>query len=396
MGFTGSASSVGRGCVADDTFTFNGTSEIDGTVATLSDGSWTSVSVASLLTNGATPPDIYLSRPSCPTLSSCIVVGQYLNDAAAPAVLPLILSAPTSWVATGPTAVTSPLATVSCPVAGWCAAIGGGNVYELSSGSWTEASSSLDATGLLACWAENECISVATGTAAAVVSDSSGIWSALASLSPFDTVSTLACDGSGNCVAAGVSTITVDSDGGAFSDVSDADQPQNPLVTVAGSSCAPGGGCAIIGDISGAPEKPAILSGSPGGAWTDSITPVVTTGDASLLYDVSCWTGSEPTYGCNAVGTEDSGAVTAADGDAVAGALVVSLQPSLTATPGFTITPEQDSPATVGQVVTFTAGFTGADISPAANRQCQLLLADARRSFDHYLRIRPSGLERHG
>ena len=65
-----------------------------------------------------------------------------------------------------------------------------------------------------------------TGTAGAVVSDRDGTWQALSNFSPFDTVSTLSCDESGNCIAAGIS-LAVDSDGGAFTDVPDDEQPQN-------------------------------------------------------------------------------------------------------------------------------------------------------------------------
>jgi hypothetical protein len=373
----------GSGCVADDTYVLDIDSYdyLEGIVLTFTDGSWTSSSVASLLpSDAATVASIYLSRPSCPTLSACIIVGGYTTAPSDEASLVLSESAPGDWEAsTVPVASGDLLATVSCPVAGWCAATSGGNIYVLSSGTWAATPSSLFTptydSDLIVCWAKGDCIAAVTGTAGAVVSDRNGTWQALSNFSPFDTVSTLSCDESGNCIAAGISSLAVDSDGGAFTDVPDDEQPQKPLATVAGSSCAPSGGCAIIGDvIGGTYEEPAIVSGSLGGAWSDSIAPVVDAGDSSFLYDISCWSVPGSTYDCDAAGTEDSDGATPSPGvDGVAAALVVgmvvsqvaSTQPPAAPAPMLTISTDVKSPATLGQTITFTAGFGGSGLSLA-------------------------------
>lgn len=292
----------GSGCVVADTYVPSTGSDIEGFIATLSGGSW-SYALAPVPSDAAAKSDVWLSRPSCPTVSSCVIVGGYERDVPWTATNRFGVMASTnasgSWQAQ---AAPSPgciqgdcpqLGAVSCPVPGWCAALGTSFIDVLSDGVWTTVPTPAGSVGggpSISCWAVDECL-------APWVYDSGGSWQSIPGTSQ-DPASTLSCDGSGDCVATKLPNILSDSAGGSFSVNSSTN-----IDPLAASSCAPDGGCAIIG--SGWWQQKAsggmIATGTPGSQWQDAeVPPLSNTTYGPVLNDVSCLSG----LGCLGVGTE--------------------------------------------------------------------------------------------
>jgi hypothetical protein len=143
-------------CVAIGDYT-DSTGNQQGLIETLSSGTWTAITAPTtgLSPAAGTDPEAYLASVSCSGTGSCVATGDYTDSAGNRQGLIETLSSGTWTAITAPTTGLSPaagtdpeayLASVSCPGAGACVAVGiyddssqyqYGLIETLSSGTWT-------------------------------------------------------------------------------------------------------------------------------------------------------------------------------------------------------------------------------------------------------------------
>jgi hypothetical protein len=290
---------------------------------------------------------------SCPAAGSCVSVGAYwdasenihglietLSDGSWSA-----LEAPTAGLDPAPSASPGGLRSLSCPVVGWCVAVGyyndqagsnDGQIDTLANGSWTAqtapAISGAQTTRLfgVSCPASGSCVAVgeyedtsddwhgltetlADGTWTAATLPPGGLSPALG---PFLVLYAVSCPAVGSCVAVGtyedaalarfgvIATLA----GGAWSALTAPEgglnppPAANPLTSLGGVSCPQPGMCVVIGDYVNTSNQEAGLTETlTDGTWTPGAVP----GPSEGLTSVAC-----PAAGsCVAVGDGDFAAL---------------------------------------------------------------------------------------
>jgi hypothetical protein len=270
------------------------------------DGSWTMAITAEVPVNAGEGPSESLGSISCPAPGNCVAVGNYgdlFSDSAESLVLSEVGG---SWLA-GSEVVLPPnadalphasLASVSCPTAGNCAAVGS---YADTSG---------ERQGLLLSEVDG---SWTTGTEVALPAD--------AAANPAVALNSVSCASPGNCAAVGTyddDDSTGDTRGlllnevaGSWGAATEAVLPANarfePFVALASVSCGSPGSCTAVGSYSDSADRgQGLLVNEIGGTWAsgtaaDLPANAAAAGPGVLLTSVSC-----PSAGnCSAVGSYD-------------------------------------------------------------------------------------------
>ncbi len=276
-------------CVAVGGYT-DTSSGNDGLLLTWSGGTWTATQ-APLPANAISPPSVWLNGVSCPSASSCVAVGQYMDTSGDYDGLLLTWSGGT-WTATQALLPAngrpdSSVIGVSCPSASSCVAVGS---YHTSPYGQVE--------GLLLTWSGGTWAVTQAPLPANAANDIPPD-----AVSQSATVTAVSCPSASSCTAVGVYEDT-------------ADVPHNVLLTWSGSawtatqapftadnidgiSCPSDSYCVATNNGTSASDGSDLLTWS-GGAWTPEVASLPANAASVLgLSGVSC---PSPSY-CVAVGS---------------------------------------------------------------------------------------------
>lgn len=295
----------GSGCVVEDTYTLAyGNVEEFGVLATYRAGRWSEA--AAPLPAGAGGADVELSLGdlSCPTSKACLVLGIYSSTTSGGSRTVVITRSASGWVAGEPSlgaaAGKRTLGGVSCPVAGWCLAVGQGGepgpfagfLATRTSDRWTVLRTGAgQPLGAPFCWSAGNCV-VPVGDSSDWYADVAGGWHAVTGTGA-DSIRALSCAPDGSCLAFGVPTWSYDA-----ATTSLLQGPIVPIGTFEGESCA-SGGCVIVGYDDSAVA--AMATGAATGPFTTTDAPTLAgVAGTAALHGASCWSAT----GCVAVGLD--------------------------------------------------------------------------------------------
>ncbi|MDQ2839035.1 MAG: hypothetical protein M3Y89_16720, partial [Actinomycetota bacterium] len=327
-------------CVAAGSYTEVVSGNNLGLIETLSNGSWSAI-------QAPVPADaldgsglIRLSDLACGAVGSCVLVGNYVDTAGDTQALSDVLSAG-SWT---PVRLPLPavhdydplasLASVACPAAGACTAVGSYDVLDsttgplvetLSGGIWSATAAPLptgyssDGAGLtsVSCPATGWCLAVGPApnirqTMNGFVDTlSDGQWTsrdapmpANASSYPFASLGPVTCVAVGSCTMVGqyddnqaprVSRVLLASlADGRWSSIQaplPADAIAKPHPSLRSLSCVSAGSCVAVGSYTGDLGQHALIEILSGGQWTAVQAPEPADGEPNYggaLYDVGC------------------------------------------------------------------------------------------------------------